>query len=336
MPSDTVQRKLTTIFATDVVGYSQLMATDEESTLGTLQASRRVIDDLIAKHGGRIFNTAGDSVLAEFNSAVEAVRCAISVQEDLRIRNSELIEANQMWLRIGINVGDVMIEKEDLFGDGVNIAARLEALADKGGICISGSTFDLVKNKMSIAFEDIGVQSIKNIPDPVSAFKLVPGQISVESPGRATRYSRHFSSKSFPPLFIFAGTIVVIAAVGGIFISKGFIRSPFGVSQTHPFDGRWNVAVSSLSGCLNNGNRAYTIRVVEGKVDEPQYKFPKLGTISEAGRFDIKSIDGAGKIWNTQIGKMDGRSGKGSFLGIKPSCNGVVTLTLMDPEANKQ
>ena len=142
MSEAAVVRKLTTILAADVAGYSRLMAANEEATLGTLRIYRKVIDSLVAKHDGRIFNTAGDAVLAEFGSAVEAVRCAVSIQEELAVRNAQLGDDEQMWFRIGINIGDVMIEGDDLFGDGVNVAARLEGLAEKGGICISGSTFD--------------------------------------------------------------------------------------------------------------------------------------------------------------------------------------------------
>ena len=141
MTPDT-KRKLTTILAADVVGYSRLMNENEERTLADLKTSRERIDTLISKHGGRVFNTAGDACLAEFGSAVEAVRCAISIQEDIGVRNNKLPKNEQMLFRIGVNVGDVMIEGADLFGDGVNIAARLEGLAEPGGICISGSTFE--------------------------------------------------------------------------------------------------------------------------------------------------------------------------------------------------
>ena len=179
MAEERVQRKLTTILAADVEGYSRLMSADEETTLKTLKTYREIIDGLIARHDGRIFGTAGDSVVAEFGSAVEAVRCAMSIQEDLAVRNAELAEDRRMRFRIGINVGDVMVEGDDLFGDGVNVAARLEGLAEPGGICISGSTFDQVKNKLSVGFEDIGLQEVKNIPEPVPTYRLVAGSVSV-------------------------------------------------------------------------------------------------------------------------------------------------------------
>ena len=197
MNSDTVSRKLSTILAADVVGYSKMMAADEEATLRTLLSYRAIIADLLDKHGGRIFNTAGDAVLAEFNSAVEGVRCAISIQEELEVRNAELPDDRKMRFRIGINVGDVMIEGDDLFGDGVNVAARLEGIASPGGVCISASTFEQVKNKLSIGFEDLGPQQVKNIPHPVGAYQVRSGPISV-SPAEAAG-AAGTRPESFPP-----------------------------------------------------------------------------------------------------------------------------------------
>lgn len=182
MTSPATSRRLTTILAADVVGYSRLMAADEEATVGTLRAYRAIIDRLIDRHDGRIFNTAGDSVLAEFGSAVEAVRCAVTIQDELRVRNAELPTERQMLLRIGINIGDVISAGDDLLGDGINVAARLEGLAPPGGVCISGSTFEQVKNKLSIGFEDLGPQAVKNLPDPVAAFRLTGAPVAVSRP----------------------------------------------------------------------------------------------------------------------------------------------------------
>ena len=204
-----VKRKLTVILAADVEGYSRLMGADEEATLKTLGAYRGIIDGLIARHDGRIFGTAGDSVVAEFGSAVEAVRCAMSIQEELRVRNAELVEDRRMRFRIGINVGDVMVENDNLFGDGVNVAARLESIAEGGGICISRSTFDQVKNKLSVGFEDIGPQEVKNIAEPVPAFRVVAGPVSVaatKTPSAARRW----------PMPAIAAVVAVIVAVGGL------------------------------------------------------------------------------------------------------------------------
>jgi class 3 adenylate cyclase len=147
-----MKRKIAAIFAADIAGYSRLVAEDEEETLRRLASYRAVMDDFIARAGGRIFNTAGDAVLAEFSSAVEAVRCAIDIQESLRTRNMAYPASRQMNFRIGITVGDVVERDGDLLGDGVNIAARLEGLAPVGGICISRTVHEQVANKLSVQF----------------------------------------------------------------------------------------------------------------------------------------------------------------------------------------
>lgn len=167
-----MKRKIAAIFAADIAGYSRLVAEDEEETLRRLASYREVIDDFIAKAGGRIFNTAGDAVLAEFPSAVDAVRCAIDIQESLRTRNMAYPPSRQMSFRIGITIGDVVERNGDLLGDGVNIAARLEGLAEVGGICVSRAVHEQVANKLSVQFADIGAQEVKNIPTPVHAYMM--------------------------------------------------------------------------------------------------------------------------------------------------------------------
>jgi adenylate cyclase len=167
-----IKRRLAAILSADVAGYSRLMGTDEEATLATLGAWREVFDRLIARHDGRFVGSAGDSVLAEFASPVEATRCAVAVQHELAARNDELAEERRMRFRIGINLGDVMAKGGDLFGDGVNVAARLEALAEPGGICISGAVYDQVHGKLDLDFRDLGPQSVKNIAEPVRVYRI--------------------------------------------------------------------------------------------------------------------------------------------------------------------
>lgn len=165
-----MKRKIAAIFAADIAEYSRLVAEDEEETLHRLSSYRAVIDDFIARAPGRIFNTAGDAVLAEFASAVDAVRCAIDIQESLRTRNRAYPPSRQMNFRIGITIGDVVERNGDLLGDGVNIAARLEGLAEPGGICVSHSVYEQVSSKLSVQFADIGERQVKNIPRPVHAY----------------------------------------------------------------------------------------------------------------------------------------------------------------------
>ena len=153
-----VQRRLAAIFAADVEGYSRLMDLDEVGTLGTLTAHREVMDKLISEYGGRIANTAGDSVLAEFPSVVDAVQAAVGVQEALRTANETLPEGRQVRFRIGVHVGDVMVKGGDLFGEGVNIAARLQAVAAPGGVCISGDAHHYAHKALTLTYVDLGTQ----------------------------------------------------------------------------------------------------------------------------------------------------------------------------------
>jgi adenylate cyclase len=180
----TVERKLTTILSADVVGYSQLMGQDESGTLATLKAHREVMRGLIGDHRGRVVNTAGDSVLAEFASVVNAVDCAVKVQREIAERNAALPDGRAMWLRIGINLGDVMVDGDDLFGDGVNVAARLQALADPGGVLISGTVFDHVRDKLSLGFDYLGPQSVKNMAAQVPIYRVLlqPGAVAPPPP----------------------------------------------------------------------------------------------------------------------------------------------------------
>ena len=168
-----MRRKIAAILVAHIADYGRLVADDEEETLRRLASYRSTTDELIAIAGGRIFNAAGDAFLAEFSSTVEAVRCAIDIQESLRTRNLAYPDSRQMSYRIGIGIGDVVERNGDLLGDGVNIAARLEGLAEAGGICVSRAVHEQVTNKLSARFVDIGARKVKNIPDPVHAYLVV-------------------------------------------------------------------------------------------------------------------------------------------------------------------
>ena len=180
MEAPELERRLAAILAADVEGYSRLMHRDEEATMSTLSARRAIIDHLIAGHRGRIANTAGDSVLAEFASVLDAVSCAVEIQkamESANLSNADLA----MSFRIGINVGDVMVKDGDIFGDGVNVAARLESLADGGGICVSRGVHDHLQHRMNLIFDDLGEQLVKNIAHPVRAYRLRLGESQLEA-----------------------------------------------------------------------------------------------------------------------------------------------------------
>jgi adenylate cyclase len=171
-PTVGMERKLAAIFSTDVAGYSRLMGNDEEATIRTLITSRVMISSLIQQYRGRVVDAPGDNLLAEFASVVDAVRCAVESQHALKGKNAELPAHRQMQFRIGINLGDVIVEGERLYGDGVNIAARLESLAEPGGICISGTAYDHVENKLALTYDYQGEQPVKNIAKPVRVYRV--------------------------------------------------------------------------------------------------------------------------------------------------------------------
>jgi adenylate cyclase len=172
MTTDTFQRKLTAILSADVVGYSRLMGDDEEATVRTLNKYKKIISDLIERHNGRVIDSPGDNVLAEFVSVVDAVRCGVQIQEDLKENNEALPANRRMDFRIGINVGDVIQDGDRIYGDGVNVAARIESLADPRGICLSRTTYDQVKKKLKYEYEYLGEYEVKNIDEPVRVYRV--------------------------------------------------------------------------------------------------------------------------------------------------------------------
>jgi adenylate cyclase len=173
LATERVERRLAAILAADVAGYSRLMGADEEGTLARLKAHRReLIDPKIAEHRGRIVKTTGDGILVEFASVVDAVRSAVEIQRYMIDRNAGMAEEKHIAFRVGVNLGDVIIDGDDIYGDGVNIAARLEALAEPGGICVSRVVRDQIRDKLPYPFEDMGEQSVKNIARPVRAYAM--------------------------------------------------------------------------------------------------------------------------------------------------------------------
>lgn len=171
MTDDKVKRRLTTVLCADVHGYSRLMEADEAGTLATLRRYRTAIAGLVERHDGRIVNTWGDALIAEFASVVEAVQCAVEIQQEISNQDSGSPDAQRMRFRIGINLGDVMVDGSDIYGDGVNIAARLQELAEPGGVTISGPVYDQVYNKLSLGFDCLGQQQMKNVA-PVISYRV--------------------------------------------------------------------------------------------------------------------------------------------------------------------
>jgi TolB-like protein/class 3 adenylate cyclase/Tfp pilus assembly protein PilF len=203
-----IERRLAAILAADVAGYSRLMGIDEVGTARSLREHRVVSDALIARHGGRIVKTTGDGLLLEFASVVDAVECAVAVQAVMAERNSDVPLDRRMLFRIGINLGDILIEGDDILGDGVNVAARLEGIAEPGGICLSGSAYDQVREKVAVEFTDLGEQSLKNIARPVRAYAVVRDRVHPDVQAGHALSSQH----STPRLSI---VVLPFANIGG-------------------------------------------------------------------------------------------------------------------------
>ena len=216
MAEERVQRRLAAIMAADVVGYSRLMGEDETGTLAALKDLRsQLIDPTIADFGGRIVKLMGDGALVEFASVVDAVECAANIQRGVAAHNTEIPDSKQIEFRVGVNLGDVIIDGDDIYGDGVNMAARIEGLADPGGVCISGTVFDQIRNKLDLPFEDLGPQEVKNIAEPVRTYRV---QLDTESPTTSPRKEKQ------SPRWGSAGAVIVIAAVlaaTGVYIWAG-------------------------------------------------------------------------------------------------------------------
>src|SRR3954447_18237253 len=184
-------RRLAAILAADIVGYSKLMGRDEEGTLARVKRSRReIVDPTLAEHHGRLIKTTGDGFLAMFDSPLEAVRCAIVIQQMMRARNTSLSKEQWLQYRMGVNLGDVIVDSDDIYGDGVNIAARLESMAEPGGVNISGGVYEQIKNKLVCGYQSLGDEKLKNITDPVRIYRVLPDPSAVSrASGRGLRWS---------------------------------------------------------------------------------------------------------------------------------------------------
>ncbi|NIQ89712.1 MAG: adenylate/guanylate cyclase domain-containing protein, partial [Desulfobacterales bacterium] len=221
MATQDFKRKLTAILSADVKGYSRLMGEDEEATVRTITAYREVIGSVVQKHRGRVVDSPGDNILAEFASVVDAVRGAVEIQEELKSRNAELPENRRMEFRIGVNLGDVIHEEERIYGDGVNIAARIESLADGGGICISGSAFEQVKNKLELGYEYLGEHSVKNIAEPVRVYRVL---VEPEAIGKVIGEEKPEPRQG--QRIALAVVITLLLVGGALLVWKFFVRTP--------------------------------------------------------------------------------------------------------------
>jgi adenylate cyclase len=219
MAQDKFKRKLTTIFRADVAGYSRLMGEDEAATVKTLEQYKGIMSELIRQHRGRVVDSPGDNLLAEFTSVVDAVQCAVATQKELHARNTELPENRKMRFRIGVNLGDVIEEESRIYGDGVNIAARLESLAEPGGICISKTAFDQIETKLPFGYSYLGEQTVKNISKPVGAYRVLMEPRVTKERGAG------FKAQSTRRRVAFIGLASVLVIVAGGALWQFFQRS---------------------------------------------------------------------------------------------------------------
>ena len=211
MSTEGYRRKLTAILSADVKGYSRLMGEDEDATVRALTARRKLVATLVQKHQGRVVDSPGDNVLAEFASVVDAARCGVEIQEEVRARNTELPENRKMEFRVGINLGDVLVEGEQIYGDGVNVAARLESLAEGGGICISGTVHDHIENKLTLGYQFLGEHTVKNITKPIRVYRVLmePGA-EARVPRREEPKRKRWQKTALTAVFVLlAGALAV-------------------------------------------------------------------------------------------------------------------------------
>jgi adenylate cyclase len=218
MTQERTKRKLTAILSADVKGYSRLMGEDEVATIRTLTTYQEVMANLIQQHRGRVVDFPGDNLLAEFSSVVDAVDCAVKIQQELKTRNAELPEKRRMEFRIGINLGDVIAEGERIYGDGVNIAARVESLSDSGGICVSGTAYDQIAKKLPLGYKYLGEQTVKNIEKPVRVYRVL---MDPEAAGRVIGEKRPISRR-----WRWAAVGLIVVA-GALAIWNFYFRPPF-------------------------------------------------------------------------------------------------------------
>jgi adenylate cyclase len=289
MTTQEVKRKLTAILSADVKGYSRLMGEDEEATVRTLNAYKEVMVNLIQQYHGRVVDAPGDNVLAEFASVVDAVRCAVEIQKELKTRNADLPENRRMEFRIGVNLGDVIEDGEQILGDGVNIAARMESLADGGGICISGTAFDQVRNKLELGYEYLGEQTVKNITLPVRVYKVL---MEPESTGKVIGEKKTKPSPWQRPVTALVIALIVIAAA--IAIWKFYIRPspPVEVASKEkmafPLPDKPSIAVLPFTNMSGDSKEDYFSDGITEEIITALSKVPYLFVIARNSTFTYK------------------------------------------------
>jgi adenylate cyclase len=289
MATEDFKRKLTAILSADVKGYSRLMGEDEEATVRTITAHRKVITSVIEKYRGRVVDSPGDNILAEFVSVVDAVQSAVEIQEVVRAKNAELPEDRRMEFRIGINLGDVIQEGERIYGDGVNIAARVEGLADAGGICISGSAYEQIENKLALGYDYIGEHTVKNIVKPIKVYRVPTGPETLQKVAE---------EKTPAPTWQRAGLAVVIALLvvaGGVALWKSSrpptsppIEAASVEKMAYPLPDKPSIAVLPFVNMSGDPEQEYFSDGLTEEIISALSGVPKLFVIARNSTFTYK------------------------------------------------
>jgi class 3 adenylate cyclase len=346
---DKLSRKLAVILHADIVGSTVLVQRDERLAHERMRDVFRRFSETITTYGGKVHEVRGDALLAEFERASDAVSATLAFQSQNRAANENYSDDIRPELRVGIALGEVIIADNTITGAGVVLAQRLEQLSEPNGLCISSAIREALPARLPFQYGPLGEQKIKGFEEPVRVFFValgLEGAIPAPEAGLATGSvaTRPRGPARGRPFLLLTLAAVVIAALaaGGFFAGliplDNKLEAPLRSKSDSPslgksenlFDGRWQVSVDSLTGCLNNAPRAFTVTVTKGSINEPNYKFPKTGQVSEEGEFRIESRDATGKLMNTQTGKITDGVGEGRFEGRKPSCNGDVKMVRLE------
>jgi adenylate cyclase len=302
MADEGFKRKLTAILSADVVGYSRLMSENEEATVSTITSYREVLRTLIQQNNGKVLDSPGDNLLAEFVSVVDAVQCAVAVQKEIKARNDELPENRRMQFRIGINLGDVIQEGERIYGDGVNIAARLEGLSDPGGICISKTAFDHIESKLPYGYEFLGDQSVKNIAKPVAAYRVLMEprvMVSGESRGKKS------AGKRRTPILIGAVILFLLALAIGIwhfFARRPTLEPASEDKMAYPLPDKPSIAVLPFVNLSGYPEQEYFADAISENITTELSRFEHLFVIARHSAFFYKGSKKKTKEISQELG----------------------------------